>query len=85
MKMTASNIARTLGVPYAAVDNAISRTFNAPHTRYGEMYEVADIKPALMEVIETAIDRNRAHLEKWEIVRDKLEAYAEPADNTGTV
>lgn len=84
MKMTASRIVKTLGVQYAVVENAIIRTFNAPHVRYGEMYEIADLKPALMEVIEAQIDRNRAHLKKWEIVRDKLEAYAEPADDGGT-
>lgn len=84
MKMTASRIVKTFGVQYAVVENAIVKTFNAPHVRYGEMYEIADLKPALMEVIETAIDRNRARVEKWENVKERLEAYAESAGSAGT-
>jgi hypothetical protein len=84
MKMTASRIVKTLGVQYTVVENAIIRTFNAPHVRYGEMYEIADLKPALMEVIEAQIDRNRARVEKWENVKEQLEAYAESTGSAGT-
>ena len=84
MKMTASRIVKTLGVQYTVVENAIIRTFNAPHVRYGEIYEIADLKPALMEVIEAQIDRNRARVEKWENVKEQLEAYAESTGSAGT-
>lgn len=60
------------GLPYGVVDNAISRTFDSPHVRRGERYEVADVKPELLRIAENEIGKNQKRMEKWTTIKEAL-------------
>lgn len=79
MKMTLDRIAAVFNIPPVAVEQAAIKTFGAENVKYGlAQYELAEIAPALIEIAESAIDRNRAHMKKWQDVRLKLKIYASP-------
>lgn len=77
MKLTVGGIAKKFDMSYATVDWAVTKTFDKVHIRRGEMYEVSDLKPALMEIAQTEIDKNFHRMMKWKATKRALESYDE--------